>query len=191
MGVRIRHLGAAAHRVRHSHAARTVSGAHTKQLVAKSAELKRGVRVFGFESVHNARKGAATLGARRKNSPGVLIVPRTVDGVSVSRAELQAAVAALRQLPAADIELIAKAGIQIHLVPTQGLEDNLLGATTIVQDHTGGRWRPTVIRIAARANLPGSESLPEIVQHEFGHAVSVIRNQDRSEDAAIAYAKRY
>jgi len=45
-----------------------------------------------------------------------------------------------------------------------------------------------VIHVAAQANLAGTESLTEIVQHEFGHAISVLTQQDRSEAAAIAYA---
>lgn len=136
-----------------------------------------------------AKKGRrqATLGA----SAGVVVVPHRVGSKAVSREEVNQAVEALRRLPATDIALIASRGIQVHLYPTGGLEGGLLGATTIVQDEAGGAWSPTRIRIAARAGLDGAQSLGEIVQHEFGHAVSVIKSQDRTEDAAHAYARTY
>lgn len=117
-------------------------------------------------------------------------MPDSVNGRSITAAEMAQAVAAVRMLPAADVAMVAAAGVQIHLVPTGGLEGGLLGATTIVQNGNG-RWVPTKIRVAAQAGLTGSESLPEIVQHEFGHAISVLRSQDRSERAAIAYARTH
>lgn len=135
------------------------------------------------------RIGSHTM--RLASSPGVLVVPDNRDGKSVTRGEMQQAVAALRKLPAADLALIGRRGIHIHLVPVSGLEDGLLGATTIVQDDPTSPWVPTKIRIAVRAGLTGSESIGEIVQHEFGHAVSVIRTQDRSEEAAIKYAREH
>lgn len=131
------------------------------------------------------------LPARPGGPEGVLVVPHSVGNRSVTRAEMAEAVAALRRLPAADLALVAGRGVAVHIYPVGGLEDGLLGATTIVQDEAGSAWRPTVIRIAARAGLPGAQSLGEIVQHEFGHAVSVMRIQDRSEDAAIAYAESH
>lgn len=136
------------------------------------------------QSRHGARQ--RMLGDAR----GVLVVPDRVRGAVISQAEMAAAVAALRRLPAADLALIASRGIAVHLVPTSGLEDGLLGATTILQAKDGS-WYPTEIRIAAHAGLSGEESLGEIVQHEFGHAVAVLRQQDRSEEAAIAYARQH
>lgn len=138
---------------------------------------------------HAARHGGGTqtLG----DAAGVLVVPETVDGRRVTQREMNQAVAALRLLPGVDLALVASKGIQIHLYPSSGLEGGLLGATTIVQDNGSGPWKPTMIRVAVRSGLTGNEAIGEIVQHEFGHAVSVLREQDRTEDAAIAYAKRW
>lgn len=116
------------------------------------------------------------------------IVPHKVGGQALSQLELAQAAAAVRALPASDVAVLAAAGIRIHLFPVAGLEDGLLGATTVVQKGDGTPWQPTMIRVAARAKLGGDQSLGEIVQHEVGHAVSVLRSQDRSEDAANAYA---
>lgn len=127
------------------------------------------------------------LGAAR----GVLVVPDRAGSAAVTQNEMSQAVTALQLLPAADLALVASRGIAIHLVPTAGLEDGLLGATTVIQDGAGSPWRPTVIRVAVRAGLSGTESVREIVQHEFGHAVSVLRRQDRSEAGAIRYAQRH
>jgi hypothetical protein len=125
------------------------------------------------------------------DAAGVLVVPETAEGRTVTASEMRQAVAALKLLPGVDLALVAKHGIKIHLYPVSGLEDGLLGATTIVQDSAGGRWKPTNIRVAVRSGLTGTESIGEIVQHEFGHAISVLRDQDRTEDAAIAYAKKW
>ena len=54
-----------------------------------------------------------------------------------------------------------------------------------------GTWRPTLVRVAVRAGLARDEQTSEIVQHELGHVVSVVRTQDRSEAAAINYARRF
>ncbi len=122
---------------------------------------------------------------------GVLVVPDVQQGRQVTRTEMQQAIAALQMLPAADLALVARHNITIHLVPASGLEDGLLGATTIIQNDPTSPWIPTKIRIAVRAGLTGTESIGEIVQHEFGHAVSVLRQQDRSEAAAIKYAREH
>ena len=119
------------------------------------------------------------------------MVPHRIGNRAVTQAELNQAVVALRQLPAEDLALVGSRGIKIHLYPSAGLEDGLLGATTIVQEAEKLAWQPTQIRIAARANLEGAQATGEIVQHEFGHAVAVLRAQDRSEDAAEAYARRF
>lgn len=128
-------------------------------------------------------------GAKRIRA-GVVVIPESAEGRKVSKAEMSQAVAALRMLPAKDLDLIAKRKIHIHLYPVSGLEDGLLGATTIVQNEDSS-WRPTTIRIAVRSGLAGTQSIGEIVQHEFGHAVSVIRSQDKSEEAAIRYAAQH
>lgn len=118
---------------------------------------------------------------------GLSVIPEVDGGAQVTPAEMQQALAALRALPAADRALVARAGVSIHLYPDASLEQGMLGATTIVKDDAD-RWEPTKIRAAIRSHGVGTESIGEIVQHEFGHAVSVLRNQDRSEEAAIAYA---
>jgi hypothetical protein len=99
-------------------------------------------------------------------------------------AEVQAAIA---KLPRADRELLARHHLHVELVPRQSLGDGMLGATNIVRDGAG-QLVPTSIRIASRAHGIGPSSLAEIAQHEVGHAISVMRSQDRSEDAADQYA---
>ena len=108
----------------------------------------------------------------------------------VEASELRAARAALAKLPAADRALLARHGLRVELVPSRALEDGMLGATSIVRA-SDERWTPTRIRIASRIEGRGAESLAEVVQHEVGHAISVLRQQDRSEDAAERYARRY
>jgi hypothetical protein len=122
---------------------------------------------------------------------GVLVIPQQQGTQRVTRAEMRDVIAAVQQLPAADIALLARHRIAIHLVPAAGLGGSLLGATTIEQSGQSSRWVPTSIRVAVRAGLRGSESTGEIVQHEIGHAIAVLRHQDRSEEAAIAYANKY
>lgn len=73
------------------------------------------------------------------------------------------------------------------LVPAQSLEDGLLGATRVVRGKDGQRV-PTSIRVATRTRGQGAESLREVAQHEIGHAISVLRHQDTSEEAAEQYA---
>jgi hypothetical protein len=118
---------------------------------------------------------------------GVTVVPQA----GVSRSELAQALAGIAQLPVADQRLLAASGIPVELWPVAGLEDSLLGATTIIQNNENSRWQPTRVRIAVRSGYQGPQAIGEIVQHEIGHVISVLRNQDRSEEAAIAYAKRY
>ena len=89
----------------------------------------------------------------------------------VSGSQLRTAQKAVASLPKADRALLAKLGLRVTLVPTKSLEDGMLGATSI--------------------QGKGVESLAEVVQHEIGHALSVLRDQDRSEDAAHAYARKH
>jgi hypothetical protein len=145
-------------------------------------------------STHGGDPALARRRARRSRlgiERGVAVVPTRIGSAVVTQREVEIAVAALRKLPAADIALLAERGIKIQLLPVRGLEDGLLGATTIIRDDDASPWYPTEIRVAAQAGLGGVESLGEIVQHEAGHAVEVVRNQDRSERAAIAYARRH
>lgn len=109
---------------------------------------------------------------------------------SVRPDELRVARAAVAKLPAADRALLARLGLRVQLVPSRGLEDGMLGATSIVRGRDG-RWSPTAIRVASRIEGRGPGSLGEVVQHEVGHALAVLRRQDRSEDAAHAYARRW
>lgn len=158
-----------------------------RRTAAPAPVLVQPSQAEGGEGRTRRRAGRGTLAAEA----GVWIVPQSAGGRTVSRSELAQAQAAVQALPAADVALLAARGIRIHLYPVAGLEDGLLGATTVVQDEAGAPWRPTKIRVAARAGLDGEQALGEIVQHEVGHAVAVIRAQDRSEDAAEAYAKRH
>jgi hypothetical protein len=122
---------------------------------------------------------------------GIVIQRRRLGRARVSQQDLLDVLRAIQQLPAADQNLIAQSGITLMLVPVAGLEGGLLGATTIVQDVEGSPWRPTVVRVAVSAHRRGSETTGEIVQHELGHVVSVLTNQDRSEEAAEKYARNH
>lgn len=135
--------------------------------------------------MHGEADGAPVL-----HKSGVIILKRKNGSAHVSQQALNDTLKALERLPAADLALIANSKIPILLIPVGGLEDSLLGATTIVQDSDGKPWRPTLIRIAVNAR-DRHDPTAEIVQHEVGHAVSVIRRQDRSERAAENYARQY
>lgn len=108
----------------------------------------------------------------------------------MTSSQLRDAQRAVAQLPAADRALLAKHGLRVQLVAARSLEDGMLGATSIVRT-ADGSWTPTSIRVASRITGRGAESLAEVVQHEVGHALAVLREQDRSEDAAHAYARRW
>lgn len=177
------------HRIgHHTSASRSAHGHHAHSKHAHAHPRQAHVHSTQAQG-HTHKKLGLALSAVRINQ-GVVVIPETVNGRKVSAAEMHQALAALRALPAADLAMVAAAGIQIHLYPLAGLEDGLLGATSIVQE-SGGHWKPTLIRAAVRAGLTGSQSIAEIVQHEFGHAISVLRNQDRSEAAAIKYASSH
>jgi hypothetical protein len=104
--------------------------------------------------------------------------------------ELATARDAISRLPKADRQLLARYGLRVELVGSSSLENGMLGATSVVRD-SGDRWVPIQIRVAARTHGKGPDSLAEVVQHEIGHAISVLRDQDRTEDAAEAYARRW
>lgn len=106
----------------------------------------------------------------------------------VSKSEVDAAVVALRQIPVADRQLLAKAGLKVDLLPSARLEGNMIGATQVEQRGTSP-WAPTSIRVAAHAGVANSPT-SHIVAHEVGHAIEVLRRQDRSEDAAERYVQR-
>lgn len=119
-----------------------------------------------------------------------MVTQQRVTGERVAAREFREAKAAVAKLPTADRALLARHGLRVTLVPTKSLEDGMLGATSIVRGDDG-RWMPTQIRVASRIGGRGAESLSEVVQHEIGHALAVLRRQDRSEDAAHAYARRH
>ncbi|MCB0877522.1 MAG: hypothetical protein KDC46_00875 [Thermoleophilia bacterium] len=127
---------------------------------------------------------------RRHHRATALVVARSTGTQRVSASQLTTARVAVSKLPAADRALLARHGLRVELVPATALEDGMLGATSIVRD-ADGRWAPTTIRVASRIHGRGVESLAEVVQHEVGHAISVLRSQDRSEDAAGAYARTH
>jgi hypothetical protein len=102
--------------------------------------------------------------------------------------ELNAVRSALAKLPAADRALLAKHGLRVELGPRASLEDGMLGATEVVR-RSDERLQPVRIRVASHVVGTGPDSLAEIAQHEVGHAISVLRSQDRSEDAAEQYAR--
>ena len=108
----------------------------------------------------------------------------------VTKAERATAAAAIAKLPAADRLLLAKHGLHLELIATTSLEDAMWGATS-VERGDDGRLTPTRIRVASHIHGVGANSLAEVVQHELGHAVSVLREQDRSEEAAAAYARAH
>ena len=130
---------------------------------------------------------------------GVRIRRKRVGMFSVTQAELQQAVRGVQLLPLQHQLVIARAGIPIELLPIAQLEQvsgtsqPVLGATAVVQD-TNGAWIPTRIRVAVRSPLAstnGMNTIGEVTQHEIGHAIAVLGNQDRSEEAAHRYAQRY
>lgn len=171
------------HAARRRAHARAASGDGARAVAAPPSLLRAQV-VRGAAPAQGASKVQRLADVR-----GLVIVPDVVNGRQISQAEFDAACAAIAALPSADVARVAAAGVKLHLMPEAGLGDGLLGATKIVQ--AGGKWVPIEIHVAAEAGLPGSESLPEIVQHEFGHAISVLKSQNRTEDAAIAYAAKH
>lgn len=119
--------------------------------------------------------------------PDIALTSRRSGGDGISARQLELARRTLASLPRADRELVARAGVSISLEPRASLGDGVLGACDIVQRHGSSRWEPTGIRIAADTGA----KLAEIIRHEVGHAVAVLRSQDRSEDAAHRYAARH
>jgi hypothetical protein len=125
---------------------------------------------------------------------GVRIRRKRIGAFRVGRFELQQAIAAVQLLPLQHQQLIARLGIPIELVPVAQLEQMshttqpVVGATLI--DGPDGHGRPTQIRIAAFQSRLNT-NLGEAVQHEIGHAIAVVANQDTSEQTAIQYAQSY
>lgn len=119
-----------------------------------------------------------------------LVAASNAAGSRVRARELELARQAVAMLPAADRALLRALGLRVELVPQRSLEDGMLGATNIIRDESG-RWSPIRIRVACRSGGVGAESLAEVVQHEVGHAISVARSQDRTEDAAGRYARAH
>lgn len=120
------------------------------------------------------------------------VVTHRMGSARVTQRQLAVARSAVAELPAADRALLARRGLRVTLEPRAALEGGLLGATKVQRGEGGnGPWAPRSIRVAARVSGVGAESLREVVQHEIGHALAVLREQDRSEDAARRYARRY
>lgn len=125
---------------------------------------------------------------------GVRIRRKRIGAARVGDAELQQAIRGVQALPVAHQMLIARLGLPIELIPVVQLErlagttDPVVGATLILGPDGGAK--PTKIRIAAyQAHL--KSSVTEATQHEIGHAIAVVSNQDMSEDTAIRYARSY
>src|SRR5690606_32285636 len=112
-----------------------------------------------------------------------LVTPARDSGASVKARDLRVARAAVAALPRADRALLARHGLTVELVPAAGLDQGMLGATSIVR-RGDGRWTPTRIRVATHISDKGEHALAHVVRHEIGHALAVLRRQDRSEDAA-------
>jgi hypothetical protein len=98
------------------------------------------------------------------------------------------ALSALAQIPLADRILLAQAGLVVDLMPDARFEHDMVGATQVEKD-ASGRWHPQSIRVATGAGLQNSPTR-HIVAHEVGHAIAVMRTQDRSELAAEQYCMR-
>lgn len=125
------------------------------------------------------------------HAAALIATPHSSGKRKVRAREAEVVERAIAKLPKADRALLAKHGLKVQLVPKASLEDGMLGATRIVRE-SNGSWRPTSIRVATRLeDRKGMNSLGEVAQHEIGHALAVIRKQDRSEDAAEAYARRH
>ncbi|MCW2949934.1 MAG: hypothetical protein JWN41_947 [Thermoleophilia bacterium] len=123
---------------------------------------------------------------------GVRIRREQVNGLRVTDAQMMQAIQGVELLPWADQRLMARTGIVIELMPLVTLNgEKQLGATNVEQTGTG-EWVPTSMRIAVGQNAQiqrqGVDAVSETVQHEIGHVLAVLTRQDRSEQAAIAYA---
>lgn len=122
----------------------------------------------------------ATLGRAAAAVPsGMLELDPRLDPSEVLKIE-----AALSMVPRDDLDLLVRHRVPLRIFATDRIDGTLLGATQVVQGGDG-RWTPRQIRIAAR-----NEQAPPgyVLHHEIGHAVSVLRGQDRSEAAAERYA---
>lgn len=114
----------------------------------------------------------------------------------LSPGERLQATSALEFIPPEDRELLARNGVRIRVLDAESVprdpaapapgSDPLIGATTVYTDPRGGSPVPTAITVAARP-IDGT-SLLEVLLHETGHAVSVLRTGDRTEEAAERYA---
>ena len=125
---------------------------------------------------------------------GVRIRKKQIGSARVGDAELQQAIRGVQALPVADQMLLARLGLPIELIPVvqlermPGMTDPVVGATLILGPD--GSAKPAKIRIAAyQAHL--KSSVTEAVQHEIGHTLAVVANQDTSEATAIRYARQY
>ncbi|MEO6867773.1 MAG: hypothetical protein ABI200_07105 [Gaiellales bacterium] len=127
---------------------------------------------------------------------GVRLRRMHVDGQRVTSSQLRQAIRGVQMLPIQDQQLIARLGIVIELLPVRHLEqisgtsDPVVGATTVMGPP--GNGRATRIRIAMQmGQLQHKTKISDVVKHEIGHVMAVTAHQDRSEQAAEAYAARY
>lgn len=122
-----------------------------------------------------------TLHLRAQSRPLMNVEP------GVPKERVQEAASAVELIPPEDKALLESQGLTVDLrnIARAGKGD-ILGTTTVVSGPPHGRWRPTAITVAGD---PG-KGMPVgfTLLHEVGHAVSVLRHQDRSEDAADEYA---
>jgi hypothetical protein len=125
---------------------------------------------------------------------GVRIRKKRIGSARVGDAELQQAIRGVQALPVAHQMLIARLGLPIELVPVVQLErlpgtsEPVVGATLITGPD--GAAKPGRIRIAAYQAQVRS-SVTECTQHELGHVIAVVANQDTSEETAEKYARQY
>lgn len=122
---------------------------------------------------------------------GVTLRMHRLGDARVSKGELMDTLRGINQLPGQDLQLMASKGVEVHLLPTARLENDLLGATRITAAPGSTVWQPQLVRVAVRAGRDGMESTPEIVQHEIGHVISVLRTQNRLEEPAELYAREH
>jgi len=90
-------------------------------------------------------------------------------------------------LPDEDKQLMVDKKFVFHIVPRGSLGEAMLGATEIVKE--GDTLKPLYARVAG--TMQDATTLTDVMLHEAGHVISVLRNQDPSEDAANAYALKY
>lgn len=127
---------------------------------------------------------AVQLPSRSRDVPAFLDLSPGLDPAAAAEV-----VGAARRIPPADASLLQAAGVRVRVLDAERVDTTLLGATDVRRADRDGRWRPVDVRIAGSRAAGGPDPGPGyVLLHEVGHAVSVLRSQDRSEAAAEAYA---